>query len=184
MEDKKEKQPITDKIKTEAEKFLRTSLSNGIQPANVDSLFKAVDMYKDAVGIEKTEKEKEENDMRYRGYGNYSESGSYNEGGNYSEGGSYGRRMRDSRGRYMERGYDAKYRGEDMIDEMYQNYQGYSYGREAYGRGNYGAKEDTMKSLKFMMESVVDFVEMLKKEAGSQEEYEIIKKYVKKLSEM
>lgn len=179
MEDKKEKQPITDKIKTEAEKFLRTSLSNGIQPANVDSLFKAVDMYKDAVGIEKTEKEKEENDMRYRGYGNYSEGGNYNEGGNYSEGGSYGRRMRDSRGRYMERGYDAKYRGEDMIDEMYQNYQGYTY-----GRGNYGAEENTMKSLKFMMESVVEFVEMLKKEAGSQEEYEIINKYIKKLSDM
>ena len=178
MEDKKEKQPITDKIKTEAEKFLRTSLSNGIQPANVDSLFKAVDMYKDAVGIERTEKEKEENDMRYRGYGNY------NEGGNYSEGGSYGRRMRDSRGRYMARGYDAKYRGEDMIDEMYQNYQGYTYGREQYGTGNYGAEETTIKSLKFMMESVVEFIEMLKKEAGSQEEYEVINKYIKKLSDM
>lgn len=172
-EKKKEKQPITEKIKEEAEKFLRTSLSNGIQPANVDSLFKAVDMYKDAVGIEKSENKEEENDMRYR---------NYNDGG-YGDG-SYGRRARDSRGRYMARGYDAKYRGEDMIDEMYQNYQGYTYGREQYGRGNYGAEEDTMKSLKFMMESVVEFVEMLKKEAGSQEEYEIINKYIKKLSDM
>lgn len=167
-EKKKEKQPITEKIKEEAEKFLRTSLSNGIQPANVDSLFKAVDMYKDAVGIEKSENKEEENDMRYR---------NYNDGG-YGDG-SYGRRARDSRGRYMARGYDAKYRGEDMIDEMYQNYQGYTY-----GRGNYGAEENTMKSLKFMMESVVEFVEMLKKEAGSQEEYEIINKYIKKLSDM
>lgn len=172
-EKKKEKQPITEKIKEEAEKFLRTSLSNGIQPANVDSLFKAVDMYKDAVGIEKSENKEEENDMRYR---------NYNDGG-YGDG-NYGRRARDSRGRYMARGYDAKYRGEDMIDEMYQNYQGYTYGREQYGRGNYGAEEDTMKSLKFMMESVVEFVEMLKKEAGSQEEYEIINKYIKKLSDM
>lgn len=172
-EKKKEKQPITEKIKEEAEKFLRTSLSNGIQPANVDSLFKAVDMYKDAVGIEKSENKEEENDMRYR---------NYNDGG-YGDG-SYGRRARDSRGRYMARGYDAKYRGEDMIDEMYQNYQGYTYGREQYGRGNYGAEENTMKSLKFMMESVVEFVEMLKKEAGSQEEYEIINKYIKKLSDM
>lgn len=172
-EKKKEKQPITEKIKEEAEKFLRTSLSNGIQPANVDSLFKAVDMYKDAVGIEKSENKEEENDMRYR---------NYNDGG-YGDG-SYGRRARDSRGRYMARGYDAKYRGEDMIDEMYQNYQGYTYGREQYGRGNYGAEEDTMKSLKFMMESVVEFVAMLKKEASSQEEYEIINKYIKKLSDM
>lgn len=167
-EKKKEKQPITEKIKEEAEKFLRTSLSNGIQPANVDSLFKAVDMYKDAVGIEKSENKEEENDMRYR---------NYNDGG-YGDG-NYGRRARDSRGRYMARGYDAKYRGEDMIDEMYQNYQGYTY-----GRGNYGAEENTMKSLKFMMESVVEFVEMLKKEAVSQEEYEIINKYIKKLSDM
>lgn len=172
-EKKKEKQPITEKIKEEAEKFLRTSLSNGIQPANVDSLFKAVDMYKDAVGIEKSENKEEENDMRYR---------NYNDGG-YGDG-NYGRRARDSRGRYMARGYDAKYRGEDMIDEMYQNYQGYTYGREQYGRGNYGAEESTMKSLKFMMESVVEFIEMLKKEAGSQEEYEIINKYIKKLSDM
>lgn len=167
-EKKKEKQPITEKIKEEAEKFLRTSLSNGIQPANVDSLFKAVDMYKDAVGIEKSENKEEESNMRYR---------NYNDGG-YGDG-SYGRRARDSRGRYMARGYDAKYRGEDMIDEMYQNYQGYTYGRE-----NYGAEENTMKSLKFMMESVIEFVEMLKKEAGSQEEYEIINKYIKKLSDM
>ena len=172
-EKKKEKQPITEKIKEEAEKFLRTSLSNGIQPANVDSLFKAVDMYKDAVGIEKSENKEEENDMRYR---------NYNDGG-YGDG-SYGRRARDSRGRYMARGYDAKYRGEDMIDEMYQNYQGYTYGREQYGTGNYGAEETTIKSLKFMMESVVEFIEMLKKEAGSQEEYEVINKYIKKLSDM
>ena len=172
-EKKKEKQPITEKIKEEAEKFLRTSLSNGIQPANVDSLFKAVDMYKDAVGIEKSENKEEESNMRYR---------NYNDGG-YGDG-NYGRRARDSRGRYMARGYDAKYRGEDMIDEMYQNYQGYTYGREQYGRGNYGAEENTMKNLKFMMESVVEFVEMLKKEAGSQEEYEIINKYIKKLSDM
>ena len=172
-EKKKEKQPITEKIKEEAEKFLRTSLSNGIQPANVDSLFKAVDMYKDAVGIEKSENKEEENDMRYR---------NYNDGG-YSDG-SYGRRARDSRGRYMARGYDAKYRGEDMIDEMYQNYQGYTYGREQYGTGNYGAEETTIKSLKFMMESVVEFIEMLKKEAGSQEEYEVINKYIKKLSDI
>ena len=178
-ENKKEKQQITDKIKEEAEKFLRTSLSNGIQPANVDSIFKAVDMYKDAVGLEKSENKKEEDNMRYRAYGRNSyDEGGYGDSG-YGESGSYGRR-----GNYGARGYDAKYRGEDMIDDMYKNYQGYSYGRETYGRGNYGAKEDAMKSLKFMMESVVCFIEMLKKDAGSQEEYEMIEKYIKKLSDM
>lgn len=182
--EKDKKESITAKIKEETEKFLRNSLSQGIQPANVDSLFKAVDMYKDAVSIEKSENKEEVDNMRYRAYGrnSYGE-GNYNEG-SYSEGENYGRRARDSRGRYMARGYDAKYRGEEMMDDMYQNYQNYSYGREQYGRGNYGAKEDTMKSLKYMMESVVCFIEMLQKEAGSQEEYELIKKYVKQISEM
>jgi hypothetical protein len=71
-----------------------------------------------------------------------------------------------------------------MIDEMYDHYGNYSEGREEYGRGNYGAKEDTMKSLEYMMESVVDFIEMLQEEASSQEEVSLIKHYTKKISEM
>ena len=89
------------------------------------------------------------------------------------EGGNYGRR-----------GVDAKYRGHDLIEDVYQNYGNYSEGREEYGRGNYGAKEDTMKSLEYMLQSVVEFITMLKDEAGSQEEFEMIKKYTKKISEM
>ena len=41
-----------------------------------------------------------------------------------------------------------------------------------------------MKSLEYMLESVVDFVGMLKKEATNQEEINLIKKYTKKISEM
>ena len=41
-----------------------------------------------------------------------------------------------------------------------------------------------MKSLEYMMESVVDFIEMLQEEAGSQEEVNLIKHYTKKISEM
>ena len=111
--------------------------------------------------------------MRYSDYGNYGR-GSY--GRNSYGDGSYGRR-----------GYDAKYRGhrpEDRMDEMYMNYQAYSEGREAYGRsGNYSAKEDSMKSLEFMLESAVDLFKMLREEASSPEEKEIIEKYAKKISE-
>ena len=67
---------------------------------------------------------------------------------------------------------------------MYMNYQAYSEGREAYGRGNYGAREDSMMCLETMLESMEDFVKMLKEEASSQEEIELIRKYVKKISEM
>ena len=84
----------------------------------------------------------------------------------------------------MARGYDSKYRGEEMIGEMQEHYGNYSESSEQYGRGNYGAKEDTIKSLDYMLQSLVDFVEMLKQDATSQEEINLIKKYTKQISEM
>jgi hypothetical protein len=71
-----------------------------------------------------------------------------------------------------------------MIDEMQEHYGNYSEGREEYSRGNYGAKQDTLKSLEYMLESVVDFIEMLKHDASSQEEVQMIKEYTKQISEM
>ena len=68
-----------------------------------------------------------------------------------------------------------------MIQEKYQNY---SEGREEYNRGNYSAKSDTLKSLEYMMQSVVDFIEMLKQDANSQEEIHMIQKYTRQISEM
>lgn len=116
--------------------------------------------------------------MRYRGTGR-------ERYGRYREDEEYGRgRRRDSRGRYMESGRDSRYRGHDMIDDMYDNYGDYTESREDYNRGNYGAKEDTMKSLEYMLQSMVDFVEMLKSEANTQEEMNLIRKYTKKISEM
>ena len=115
---------------------------------------------------------------RNSGYGNYGRE-------NYGRE-SYGRgRERDSRGRYKEGGsYGRNYRGEEMLDEMYKGYQGYSEGREEYGRGNYGAKDGTMKSLEYMLQSVTDFLEMLKQDANSQEEMQLILEYAKQIGEM
>ena len=41
-----------------------------------------------------------------------------------------------------------------------------------------------MKSLKYMLESMVDFVRMLKDDVDSQEELDLIRKYTRKISEM
>ncbi len=41
-----------------------------------------------------------------------------------------------------------------------------------------------MKSLKYMLESVVCFFDMLKEDATSQDEVELIKKYAREISEM
>jgi len=152
-------------IKKIVDKPLETIVKDGVSASNLDYLYKLIDIQKDIANIEYWEA-KEDKFMRYGEYGNYGRE-------------SYGRRARDSRGRYM------GHRPEDKIDEMYMNYQAYSEGREAYGRsGNYSAKEDSIMCLENMLESMVDFVKMLKEEAGSQEEMELIHKYVKKISEM
>ena len=161
-------------VKEETEKIINDILEQGIESNNIDFLYKVIDIHKDVANEEYWIDKKEVMNMRY-GRDYYSEE-------------SYGRRgrgrARDSRGRYMEGSRGGRYRGHEMIDEMYDHYGNYSEGREEYGRGNYGAKEDTMKSLEYMMESVVDFIEMLQEEAGSQEEVSLIKHYTKKISEM
>ena len=178
MEEEKKEQKVTSKIKEQIEKMMTTLSSREIKSTDIDLLMKLVDIHKDIENEEYWLK-KEEKDMRYRAYGN-EQMGNY--GNSYNEG--YGRRQRDSRGRYMARGYDSKYRGDEMIGEMQEHYGIYSESSEQYGRGNYGAKEDTIKSLDYMLQSLVDFVEMLKQDATSQEEINLIKKYTKQISEM
>ena len=139
-----------------------------------------IDIKKDIVEIEK---EEEEMMYRGRGYGNY---GNYNR--EYGEEGNYGRRgrgrERDSQGRFKGGRGSGRYRGHEMLEDMQYSYGEYSEGKEQYNEGNYGAKGDTMKSLEYMLESVVEFIEMLKEDATSQEEVELIKHYSKKISQM
>lgn len=174
---------VLEKIKEETEKVLKAIGENGIQNDNVDLLGKIVDIHKD-IANEEYWKGKEEYYMRYResSYGNYGED-------------SYGRRRRDSRGRYMgdssygRRGVKGtgrgRYRGEEMLDEMYSNYQDYNDGREEYNNsGNYGAKDDSVESLDRMLKGITEFMVCLKEDADSEEEMQLIKKYSKKISEM
>ena len=161
-----------DKIKKQVEQKINEMVEQGIRMDNVEILGELVDIHKDIANEEYWDKKKEVMDMNYR------------EGG-YSEGG-YGRRGVPGSGRGRYRNYSARgnYRGDEPMEEMYEKYQEYSEGREQYNRGNYGAKEGTMKSLEYMLESAVDFFEMLKEDASSQEEVQMIKHYAKKISEM
>lgn len=120
--------------------------------------------------------EKEDENM----YGNYSGRGpghgaygrdNYNEG-NYGE---YNERYND----YGRRGVDSRYRGYGHLDRMYNEYGNYSYGRERYG-----ANEDTKKSLEYMLRSMEDFARMLKEEAQSQEEVQMIKQTAQRIAQM
>lgn len=106
---------------------------------------------------------KEEECMRYNEYNDYGRR--YAPYGNYNE---YGRR-----------GYDAKYRGYGHLDRMYEDYGRYEAGRERYGHN-----EDTKRSLKYMLESMEDFARMLKEDAQSQEEIEMIRQTAQRIAQM
>lgn len=165
---------ILEKTKKEVEKSINKIVEQGIQTGTVDTLYKLIDIHKD-IENENHWKKKEGNDMRY-----------------YDENMYGGGRRRDSRGRYMADGrssnynnnYETNYRGHEYIDDMYNNYGNYIENKEQFSRGNYNAKNGTMKSLEYMLQSVVDFVEMLKNDAQSQEEVELIKRYTRQISEM
>lgn len=160
---------VINETMSKIEKSMKEINDTGINAGNIKNLSELVDMYKDIKEVEC---------MQYGNYGNYGNYGEYG-GPGY---GTYGRdRYGESYGR---RGYDMKYRGESALDAMHGNYRAYSEGKEAYGRGNYGAKEDSMKSLKYMLESAVDFFKMLKADANSQEELTMIHDYVNKINEM
>ena len=167
------------KVCEKSEEKLDTLIEQGINSNNLDAIDKLVDIIKDTKEIEMMKEGGRGmyRESNYRNYGEYSEGGygrrgNYREGG-YSEGGysegNYGRRMRDSRGRY---------RGHEIIDDMDGAYGEYSESR------NYGNAGKKMQSLEYMLESVVEFVKMLEKDAENQEEVQLIKKYTKKLAEM
>ncbi len=133
-----------------------------LDSVDIDYLYKAVDILKDL----------EEVKCMNNGYGNY---GEYNRGyGEYNEyNNSYGRR-----------GVDSKYRASKYMDGMRGSYEAYEDYRGEYNRGNYGAKEDGLKELDYMMHAAMKFIKMIKEEATSPEEQEIVRKHIMKISEM
>ena len=164
-----------DRVLDETTKIIKQLLDEGISDSNnLDYLDKLVDIQKDTYKIKSM---KEGNEM-YGNYGNYGE--------NYGRRAGYDSYGRDSYGRdnygensYGRRGYDAKYRGHDHLERMYDNYGRYMYGRERYGNS-----EDTKKSLKYMLESMEDFAKMLRDEAQSQEEVQMIRETAQRIAQM
>jgi hypothetical protein len=124
-----------------------------LDSVDVDYLYKIVDILKDLKEVECM------ND-----YGRYENS--------YGRYGEYGRR-----------GVDAKYRGEKYMDGMRSGYRNYEDARNEYNNGNYGAKEDGLKELEYMMHAAMKFIKMVKEEATSPEEQEIVRKHIMKISE-
>lgn len=167
------KEDVLIKTKSEVERIIKQITENGLQTANVEILYKLIDIHKD-IENEKYWKEKEEN-MMYRGR-DYFMDDSYNGG-----------RSRDSRGRYMDGSYGrrgvpgtgrGRYRGYDMIEEMGEHYGDYSEGRDTYGNDR-----ETEKSFDKMLQSLEDFTYLIMQEADSQDKIEKVRKTARKISE-
>ena len=172
-EEKKQETNVIDKAKEEVEKLIKQITESGLQVANVELLYKLIDIHKDMANEEYL-KEKEEESM-YRGR-DYFMDDSYNGG-----------RSRDSRGRYMDGSYGrrgvpgtgkGRYRGYDMIEEMGEHYGDYSEGRD-----NYGNDRETEKSFDKMLQSLEDFTYLIMQEADSQDKIEKVRKTARKISE-
>lgn len=172
-EEKKEEVCYTDKVKDlvckELEKFSNSELTSD----ELDVLYKLVDIDKDLENIDYWKCKKEVMKMRYENYGDYSEGG-------YSEG-RYGRRGVPGTGRGRYRGHDD---GEDMIEDMKESYSAYSESRSAYNRGNYNAGEDSMEALEDTMRLFTEFAQKMIKEVDSPEAKQIIRKHLRKISQM
>lgn len=169
-----------EKIKEQLKEIKKGILEEGIQNNNnLEHIYKIIDIEKDLCEIE------EAKDMRYGRYDGYSnsygrESYGRDSYGEYNDGyGGYGARRRDSRGRYMERGRDAKYRGEDMLDEMHE-----SYGRYMENRERYGASEDTNQSFHYMVKALEDFIQVLHQEAETQEQKQMLREALQNSMQM
>lgn len=181
MEEKEttvEEQNTMQSLKELVEAELKEIVNTGIQQENLDNLDKLIDIHKDIENEEYWKEKKEVYRMRYYDENRY---GDNRYGDDYRTDRSYGRRgrpmnaPRDSRGRY---------RGpEEKMHEMMEHYGDYTVASDAASRGNYGAEEDSMKSLDSMLRCVVIFMDMLEENADSQEEAQMIKKYRKKISE-
>lgn len=165
------KENVLVKTKSEVERIIKQITENGLQTANVELLYKLIDVHKD-IENENYWKEKEK---MYRGR-DYFMDDSYNGG-----------RSRDSRGRYMDGSYgrrgvpgtgSGRYRGYDMIEEMGEHYGDYSEGRDTYGND-----KETEKSFDKMLQSLEDFTYLIMQEADSQDKIEKVRKTARKISE-
>lgn len=157
---------IHEDLKCATEEKIRDILNEGINTGNLEYLGELMDIHKD-IANEKYWYEKEEGEtMRYGNYPSYNNNYVRD---NYSRD-SYNPRSRDSRGRY---------RGHDYLDEMYDHYSRYMENGQ-----HYGASEDTKRSLKYMLESMEDFARMLREDAQSQEEIEMIRQTAQRIAQM
>ena len=141
-----------EKLEKKTEESIEKILKEGITTNNLDHLYKLTK-------INHLAKE-EENMNNYGNYGNYNgRRPGYDTYGRDEYGrsgyGEYGR------GNYGARGRDMRYRGDDYMDRMSEEYGRYMESRQRYGAND----QETDKSFHYMVKALEDFIKVLHEEA-------------------
>ena len=118
-------------------------MKEGIATTNIDNLYKLSKIKHMA---------KEDEQMNYGNYGGRRAGYDSYGRGNYGEYGNYNE--------YGARGRDMRYRGDEYMGRMYDE-----YGRYQESRQRYGASEETDKSFHYMVKALEDFIMVLHEEA-------------------
>ena len=146
------------KLEEKTKESIQKILDEGITTNNLEHLYKLVDIYKDAKEVESM-----------NNYGNYSNYGARRPGydsygrDNYGEYGNYGE------GSYGRRGRDMKYRGDDYMDRMSNEYGRYMETRERYGAG-----EESDKAFHFMAKALGEYLDFLHEEADTPQKKQML----------
>lgn len=147
---------MNEKLEKKTEESINKILEEGLTTNNLDHLYKLTKINKLA---------KEEDNM----YGNYGgRRAGYDSYGRDTYGrDNYGEYGRDSYGR---RGYDMKYRGDEYMGRMHDEYGRYMESRERYGAG-----EETDKSFHYMVKALEDFIKVLHEEADTEQQKQMLR---------
>lgn len=147
---------MNEKLEKKTEESINKILEEGLTTNNLDHLYKLAKINKIA---------KEEDNM----YGNYGgRRAGYDSYGHDAYGrDNYGEYGRDSFGR---RGYDMKYRGDEYMGRMHDEYGRYMESRERYGAG-----EETDKSFHYMVKALEDFIKVLHEEADTEQQKQMLR---------
>lgn len=148
---------MEEKLIEKVDEKIQHILDEDINTNNLDHLYKLSKIKHMA---------KEDKEMNYGNYGNYGRGrgagygeygrgyGEYGNYGEYGRGGGYGARGR------------RRYRGDDSMDRMGEEYGRYQESRERYGAND----QETDKSFHYMVKALEDFIMVLHEEAETEQQ--------------
>ena len=143
---------MEDKVIKKMEESINKIIEEGVNTNNLDNLYKLSKIKHMA---------KEDEQMNYGEYnGRGPGHGSY---GRYSE-------YNEGYGNYGARGRDMRYRGDNEIDRMSNE-----YGRYMENRSRYGANEETDRSFHYMVKALEDFIKVLHEEADTPQQKQMLR---------